>query len=157
MKFISSYDERKRATMPESDGIEDVYEKQVDKFGAVTYVKTGERNLYEEIQSYKDDCDINFIIARCVKDGTVSLLADNGKGAVDVSKLPDNFLDLWNLNQKLTDEFMKLPVEERALFNHSPQLYVDHRVSGIAMDEIEQYHKKVDAQKQEVQSEVENG
>lgn len=139
MKFIASYDETQRSYMPQTDGIEDVYEKRVDKYGAVSYVKTGQRNLYEEIQACKDDCDINFIVARCVKDGSISLLADNGKGSVDVSMLPDNFLDLWNLKQSLEDEFKQLPVEERALFNQSPLLYIDSRINGSATGIIKKF------------------
>lgn len=157
MKFISSYDKRERAYMPKCDGIEPIYEKRVDKFGAVSYKKTGERNLYEEIQSYKDDTDINFIIARCVKDGSVSLLADNGRGAVDVSNLPDNFLDLWNLNEKLTAEFLKLPVEEREVFNNSPQLYVDSRISGTAEQAIKNMQAAKAAKDNVVKEEVYNG
>lgn len=142
MTFISSFDKTERFTMPESNGIEDVYEKRVDKSGAVHFEKTGTRNLYEEIQSYKDDCDINFIIARCVKDGSVSLLADNGRASVDVSMLPDNFLDLYNLSEKLKSEFMSLPVEERALFNQSPILYIDSRINGTAEKTISDFRAK---------------
>ena len=151
MTFISSYDKTERAFMPESDGLEPIYEKQVDKFGAVSYVDTGKkRNVYEEIQSYKDDCDINFIIARCVKDGTVSLLADNGKSSVDVSMLPDNFLDLWNMTQRLSSEFETLPVDEREAFNNSALLYIDSRINGTAQKIVSDFK----ASKQALESEV---
>lgn len=144
MTFISSYDKKERFPMPDTNkGIEDVYEKQVNKDGAVHFVKTGQRNLYEEIQSYKDDCDINFIIARCVKDGSVSLLADNGRSSVDVSMLPDNFLDLYNLSERLKNEFMSLPVEERDAFNQSAILYIDSRINGTAEKIISDYKAKV--------------
>lgn len=146
MTFISSFDKTERFPMPDTkNGIEDVYEKQVNKDGAVCFVKTGQRNLYEEIQSYKDDCDINFIIARCVKDGSVSLLADNGKSSVDVSMLPDNFLDLFNLSERLKNEFNSLPVEERELFNHSPILYIDSRINGSAEKIISDHKDKLKA------------
>lgn len=146
MTFISSYDKTERFSMPDTKkGIEDVYEKQVNKDGAVLFVKTGERNLYEEIQSYKDDCDINFIIARCVKDGSVSLLADNGRSSVDVSMLPDNFLDLYNLSERLKNEFLSLPVEEREAFNHSPILYIDSRINGSAEKIISDHKSKLSA------------
>lgn len=152
MKFISSFDEPKRFPMPESDGIEDVYEKQVDKSGAVSFVKTSQKNLYEEIQAYKDDCDINFIIARCVKDGSVSLLADNGRSVVDVSMLPDNILDLYNLSEQLKNEFLSLPVEEREVFNQSSLLYMDSRINGTAEKQIADFKAK--KQQEVAESEV---
>lgn len=130
--FRRPFDKFKRYNVPSGNGVEDTYEKQVDKFGAVSFVKTGTRNLYEEIQACADDTDINFIVSRCVKNGTLDLLADNGKGSVDVSMLPDNFLDLWNLKERLNNEFLKLPPEERELFKNSPILYIDSRFAGSA-------------------------
>lgn len=144
MTFISSFDKTERFPMPDTNnGIEPVYTKQVNKDGSVEFVKTGEKNLYEEIQSYKDDTDINFIIARCVKDGTLSLLADNGRSSVDVSMLPDNFLDLYNLSERLKSEFLTLPVEERELFNNSPILYIDKRIDGSAVKMISDFRNSL--------------
>lgn len=150
MTFMTSFSKPIRKPVPSGEGVEDVYEKQVDKFGAVSYVKTGTRNMYEEIQACAEDTDINFIIARCVKEGTLDLLADNGKGSVDVSMLPDNFLDLWNLKERLSNEFMKLSAEERSLFNNSPILYIDQRISGVAEKVIADFRapKKEEPQKE---------
>lgn len=131
-RFRTAFDKSKRFAVPSGNGVDDTYEKQIDKFGAVSFVKTGSRNLYEEIQAHAEETDINFIVSRCVKNGTLDLLADNGKGSVDVSMLPDNFLDLWNLKERLNNEFLKLPPEERELFKNSPILYIDSRFAGSA-------------------------
>lgn len=153
MTFISSYDKTERAFMPESDGTEPIYEKQVDKFGAVSYVDTGKkRQVYEEIQSYAEDTDINFIVSRCTKDGSLSLLADDGKHSVDVSRVPDNFLDLWNLTEKLNTEFLSLPVDEREAFNNSSLLYIDSRINGTAEKTISDFKAAKDTQQSEVKA-----
>lgn len=140
--FRRAFDKSKRYIVPSGNGVDDTYEKQIDKFGAVSFVKTGTRNLYEEIQAHAEETDINFIISRCVKNGTLDLLADNGKGSVDVSMLPDNFLDLWNLKERLNNEFMKLPADERELFNNSPILYIDSRFAGNAEKVISDFRAK---------------
>lgn len=155
MTFISSYDKTERAFMPESDGLEPIYEKQVDKFGAVSYVDIGKkRNLYEEIQSYKDDCDINFIVSRCLKDGSLSLLADDGKHSLDVSNIPDNFLDLWNMTQRLSSEFETLPVDEREAFNNSALLYIDSRINGTAQKIVSDFKASKQASESEVKADA---
>ena len=89
--FRCAYDKPIAFCMPECPKEIDKYEKRVDKFGAVTYVATGEKiNSYEEIQSYAEDTDINVIIARCLKDGSTGILAAQASQFADVTDIPED-------------------------------------------------------------------
>ena len=124
--FRSAYDNiRNRLFMPDTPKIEDVYSKRVDKFGAITYEKTGKINIYEEIQRYAEDTDIKVIISRMAKEGTLDLLSARPDQMVDVSDLPDDYLGLFNLGLSLQEEFNKLSPEDRAAFNNSYINYAD--------------------------------
>lgn len=138
--FRTAYD--KPIAFPNADCPKEIdkYEKRVDKYGAVTYVATGEKiNQYEEIQAYADDTDINVIIARCMKEGTTGVLAAQASQFADVTDLPEDFLGIYNLGLKLRDEFNSLAPEVRELFNNSSVLYADSRIKGESKGIIEKY------------------
>ena len=136
--FRSAYDNiRNRLYMPDTPKIEDVYSKRVDKFGAITYEKTGKVNVYEEIQRYADDTDIKVILSRMSKEGNLDLLSARPDQMVDVSDLPDDYLGLFNLGLALQEEFDKLSPEDRAAFNNSYINYADSRIKGTDKEIVE--------------------
>ena len=54
----------KRFYEPKTSPLVDITEWQVDEEGHHILVKVGEKNLDDEIQLYKDSCDIKVIIER---------------------------------------------------------------------------------------------
>lgn len=149
--FRTAYGDHVRFTNPKCEKEIDQYEKKVDKFGAITYEKVGKINVFEEIQSYADQTDINAIIARCVREGTTNILAAQESQFMDITDLPEDFLGIYNLGLGLKSEFEKLPPEERALFNNSSVLYADSRIKGSAINTLETFrNKKAEENKSEV-------
>lgn len=140
--FRTAYGAHVRYTNPVCPKEIDQYEKKVDKFGAITYEKVGKVNVFEEIQSYADQTDINSIIARCVREGTTNILAAQESQFMDITDLPEDFLGIYNLGLGLKSEFEKLPPEERALFNNSSVLYADSRIKGSAINTLETFRSK---------------
>ena len=66
-----------------------------------------DKNFYEEIQSYKDDCDIYSILAKFEKTGDISLLHQGIKEFGDYYDIPDNINDFENLVKKSKEEIKK--------------------------------------------------
>lgn len=144
--FRSAYDKPVASFMPECSKEVDKYEKRVDRFGAVSYVATGEKiNIYEEIQAGAEDTDINVIISRCMKDGSTGILAAQASQFADVTDIPEDFLGIYNLGLKLKQEFDGLAPDVRALFNNSSVLYADSRIKGESKSIIEKYNKEQEA------------
>lgn len=89
-----------------------------DYNGNVELVETGVRNLYDEIQSYADECSMDSILRRFAA-GDVSVLSRSQGVYVDASQLPEHFVDMCNLVADVEREFNLLPVEERAKYENN--------------------------------------
>lgn len=59
--------------------------------GNMEFVHTGWRNVYDEIQSYKDSCSIENIIKRCTNDPSVLTRVKGVYG--DATRIPTNMAD----------------------------------------------------------------
>ncbi|MCI9476501.1 MAG: hypothetical protein HFE71_08540 [Emergencia sp.] len=95
------------------------YKMTVEKDGQRVLKHVGETDLYAEIQSHKDSCDINYILQRFAQGDQTALSKIQGVYG-DFTQMPTT---LAELQQRVVDAeslFYNLPVDVRAEFNHSP-------------------------------------
>ncbi len=101
------------------DGYQPTYKMRVHEDGKRELEKVGRIDLYAQIQSHKDSCDINYILERFAR-GDESALSKIQGVYGDFTQMPTN---LAELQQRVVDAealFYNLPVDVRAEFNHSP-------------------------------------
>lgn len=91
-----------------------------DKNGHFELECTGEEDIYPAIQADKLSCDINNIIRRYTA-GDFSALGTAQGAYGDFSEIPSSYAEILNSLIHAEHEFMKLPVDTRAKFNHSWQ------------------------------------
>ncbi len=99
-------------------GMKDTYKMHVDENGKRELKKSGEYNLYAEIQSYKDSVSIDYILSRFVNGDETALSRVQGIYG-DFTQMPKT---LAELQQRVVDAehlFDSLPLEIRAQYNHS--------------------------------------
>lgn len=75
-------------------------------------------------QSFKDECDINNILAKYRKTGLVTHLAKYG-GNYNELPLVDDYHDALNQILAAKDAFLELPAEMRKFFNNDPAEFLD--------------------------------
>lgn len=75
-------------------------------------------------QSFKDECDINFILRDYERSGVVRSLNKARAVFADVSELGD-YADALMVVQEAEEAFMALPAKTRKVFNHSPAEFLD--------------------------------
>lgn len=115
------------------DPIKKDFVGRYDYNGDVELVENGVRNLYDEIQSYADECSMDNILRRFAS-GDVSVLSKSQGVYVDASKLPEHFVDMCNLVADVEREFNSLPVEERANYENNFVKYaLGQRVTDAAV------------------------
>lgn len=102
-----------------------------DYNGNVELVENGVRNLYDEIQSYADECSMDNILRRFAA-GDVSVLSKSQGVYVDASQLPEHFVDMCNLVADVEREFNLLPVEERAKYENNFVKYALGQRASVA-------------------------
>lgn len=84
-------------------------------------LKPGEvRNFYQEIQSYKQDCDIYSILAKYAATGDESLLNKGKLQYGDISSIPNNIAEFGELVRQNIEELKKLdPVKAKKILTGS--------------------------------------
>lgn len=109
-------------TCPGSGGIEPEYDYDVDSKGRKKLVKIGEKNLYEEIQSYAESCKIENILKR-VASGDMTDFRPDGIYA-DSTNIPTNLNDAQKEMMKLQRYWNMQPMEIKNKYNNSVDEFI---------------------------------
>lgn len=133
--------------------IKDVKGPRLDKYGNRIIEKRGEKNLYAEIQSYKDDCDINMILTRYMM-GDQTVLSVKAAQFMDITQIPDNMSDLFNMTVAAKDLFKTLPTEVREKFGNNVYNFVAN-IGTEAWNEVMNVSEE-DLRKDKVKASKEN-
>lgn len=97
---------------------------RIDDLGHKTLVDTGEKtNIYEKIQSHKDECDIEKILERSQVEG-YEILNKREVMSGDVTMVPESLLQASQMLQDRENEFNQLPIDIRRKFNFSFNEYI---------------------------------
>lgn len=90
--------------------IKKTYSGRYDKNGVLVLDYTGDVNIYDEIQSYAAECDINNIMNRYMA-GDTDVLSRVQGFYFDCTQLPDNMPDLLNKFNYAQEQFENLPAD----------------------------------------------
>lgn len=116
---------------------EPIYSAAYDENGTLELTQVGEKNLYNEIQSHAESCDINLLISRFMA-GEVDVFERVKGFYADVTSLPKTYQEFLNLGIKTENFFNSLPVEVKKEFNNS---YTEFLVASTKPD-FEKYFIK---------------
>lgn len=99
------------------------YQITIDKKGHKVLKKTGTHNIYQEIQSFAEECKIENILARAAAGDETALNQRQGFYA-DITNTPNNLAEAQNQILKLKQGFEALPAEIREKFDNSVEKFV---------------------------------
>ena len=99
------------------------YQPVYDMAGVWHLEKSGESNLYLDIQSHADSCDINIIMARYANGETDVLQRIQGMYG-DVTNVPTNYAEIMNQQLKAKALFMGLSSEVREKYHNSVEEFM---------------------------------
>lgn len=120
--FRTQYD-RVRYTCSSGSPVKEEFIGHYDPDGVLRLEKSGEKNVYEEIQAYKDSADINVILKKYLAGDEAVLNRIQGTYA-DVSTLPKTYADILNLQIRAEKDFLALPEEIRSRFGNDPTQFI---------------------------------
>ena len=109
--------------------------------GVLVLNESGKRDVYADIQLYKDECDVNLLVER-YKQGDVGVLERVRGFYADVSDAPKSLADVLNTVAKAEQFFESLPVEVKQAFNNS---FSEFLVATEKKDFMEQFEPVVPA------------
>lgn len=126
----------------------DDYEFQInEETGKKELVKTGEHDIYPEIQSYLEDTLIENIVTR-VTMGDAQALEARKTQYIDMTDMPVSLMDAQNKILKIEREFNNLPLEERKKFDMSVEQYISQYGTNEWAEKIGLLKKGVDQNEQ---------
>lgn len=123
MAFLTQYDKRGRFTTSPGSPIHKTYGGHYDEKGRVVLQETGQEDIYDFIQSHAESCDIHVLMKR-FQNGDVTALSARQGFYGDVLDFPKTYAEALNHMHEMESQFMKLPVDIRAKFNHSFQEFL---------------------------------
>lgn len=118
LKFDTQYDKRLRRASNPGRREADIFEPEFDENGHYELQKVGKVNIYDEIQSHKDSCDINLIIKRFANGDTTALSKAQGS-YFDATQMPGTYAEMLNTVIRAENHFNNMPLEEREKFGCS--------------------------------------
>lgn len=123
MQFKTQYDARERLFSNPGDPIHITYAGHYDDKGRVVLEESGRENIYDQIQSHAESCDIHVLMKRYMS-GDVSALSQAQGQFIDVTDFPKTYADLLNFVNDMERSFMSLPADVRAEFGNSFSEYL---------------------------------
>lgn len=91
--------------------------------GRYELIEVGKSNLYNEIQSHKDSCDIYKILER-FQAGDVSALSQVVGQYLDITDAPKNLAEAYTFIGNAEKFFSKLPLKLREEYDFDPSKFV---------------------------------
>lgn len=102
---------------PSGDTTEPIYALAYNENGVPFLKEVGKRDIVAEINSYKDECDINRILMRYAN-GDVTALGDfNGGSYGDFGDAPSSLIDVYNVVDRARDIFEGLDPDIKGKYN----------------------------------------
>lgn len=116
--FDTQYTPHDRILANVGSPVKVLFRGKYDANGRVVLEKSGEENLYDYIQSFRDSVDLNVILAR-FSNGEVDALSKAQGFYADVTDFPKNMAEALNRINQAEEMFKALPLETRQKFDCS--------------------------------------
>lgn len=108
------------------NGKEPEYTYEIDDKGARTLKRTGEVNVYAQIQTYLEETKIENIIQRATYDpAAIGSQEWMTQERVDISDLPENYHEWKRMVNDAENQYATLPAELKEKFGNSVEQYIN--------------------------------
>ncbi len=101
--------------------------------GRYELVEVGKSNLYNQIQSHKDSCDIYKLLER-YQNGDVSALSQVVGQYMDITEAPKTLAEAYTFVGNAEKFFSKLPIKVRDAYDHDPSKFISDLGSSRCND-----------------------
>lgn len=148
MEFIKPFDDSYKEAVSNmftnpGNEFEPIYHRKYALDGTHVIEVLGQTNIKEKINSCKDQCDIKKMIKQYSLSGDPSFLGGSAGQYCDISGIPNNFIDAYNMLQSVKETFAKLPLDVRnkygsdlGLFLADLQYGLDHPAPATSESEV---------------------
>lgn len=104
--------------------------------GTKELVVDGHKDIYAEIQSHADSCDVKAIIKRCTITGDTSELYKNPGFYGDIINMPNTYADVLKAAQEANNIWNKLPANVKEKFDNDVSKFYASAFTKDWMDKL---------------------
>lgn len=123
MKFRTMYDDFERVPSSAGNAEEIEYAPVFGADGVLSLEPIGKTDIRAMIDSYRESCDLNVILARYANGDASALSATQGS-YFDAVDMPKTYAEMLNTVMTAENEFFKLPLNVRERFDNSFQKWL---------------------------------
>lgn len=123
LNFPTQYHALGRQISNPGNPVHTLYTAHFDETGHYELVEDGKVNVYDEIQSHADSVDIHILLKRYAEGDATALARVQGQ-YLDVTGMPKTYAELFNVLNDAENVFLQLPLEERAKYDHSFEVWL---------------------------------
>lgn len=136
MTIFTRFNRPKAVVPPIGDGTVPIYEEVLDEHGHMSLQITGQDNLFDYVQSSKEETLVYNIISRYQR-GDLTALNKRVGQYIDVVGMPTNLAEAHQRLIDVENKFNSLPVDIKKKFDNSFNVYVQ-TVSNASPDQLMQ-------------------
>lgn len=143
MKYYTQIETPERKATPSGDKYLAIFQEEINKeTGKKTLICIGQKNIYDMIQADLESTKIENILA-AVAMGDLSVLKQQEPIYIDATTMPKNLMESQNIVLKAKQEFEKMPIEVKELFDNSAEKYVSEMGTKNFFEKMSPYNKKI--------------
>ena len=153
-RFRSAYSKPIRIHTATGNGMQDEYGYELNKKGIKELVKTGEKNLYAEIQSYAEEVKIENILKRAAIGDMTDFRPDGIYQ--DISEIPTNLNEAKAEMMKIEKIWNNMDTETKAKYDWSLENFISEAGkeswlydTGLLEKPVEKKEEPADAEQPE--------
>lgn len=117
-KFRTVFDRELVVSNPGSDMVTD-FVSVYDDDGKRKLVPNGQHSMFDEIQSYRENCELKTILKRYVQTGDDTLLKRRQAIYADVTDIPKTYADVLRVANAAQEMFDVLSKDKKEAFNNN--------------------------------------
>lgn len=141
LSFDNLYRERKRVFSAPGSAEMPTYRPVIGDSGAIDLIQDGMINIYDQIQSHKDSCDVNLMIKRFENGDLTALGTPRDPVYMDVTDMPKTYAELYQKVIDAKNEFNALPLDLREKFDFDADKYISQMGTSAWFDVMQDYYK----------------
>lgn len=117
--FRTQIDEPVVIETPTGEETEEILAMKIDDNGNETFYVKGKTNVWEKIQSYESETNLENILRRVSETGDISILNQREAMFMDIEDMPENIFEAHQKIKDAEEMFNNLPLETREKYENN--------------------------------------
>ena len=139
-KYFSSANEIPKIINKVGNGFEPIFEEKTDKEGHTELKQVDTKNIYELIQEAREGVELSQLIEKYRPKIDEFDLTKMEESIQDLSEMPDNLIDAYNLINQTKKTFEEMPSSIKNEFNNNYLAFIAGSANGT-LESVIKKHK----------------